>query len=304
MLRGGMPVAALSGALIGLGVALAIWRVVPADPDLADALDRLSATRPRRPADPTTAGAVDGRERLGVWAQKHLPRLLWAATPTRDLAVLRVSSARFHGEKLLYGVLGLAIAPALTGFFTLLGFPLPGVVPVAATAALAAVMFMLPDYNARDNAQKARADFTRALGAYIDLVALERNGGSGPRQALEVAASVGDSWVFHRLAEELARSSWSGQPPWEALHALAEQLGLPELADLADIMRLAGDEDAHIYSQLRARSASLRSAMLSTELAKASQVEDRMYIPASLLGVVFMGLLIAPSLLRLLFGDP
>ena len=35
-------------------------------------------------------------------------------------------------------------------------------------------MFFLPDYNARDDAKKARAEFTRALGAYIDLVALER----------------------------------------------------------------------------------------------------------------------------------
>ena len=32
--------------------------------------------------------------------------------------------------------------------------------------------------------------------------------------------------------------------PWEALHGLAEELGLPELDDLADIMRLSGEEGA------------------------------------------------------------
>jgi hypothetical protein len=86
-------------------------------------------------------------------------------------------------------------------------------------------MFFLPDYNARDDAKKARVEFARALGAYIDLVALERNSGSGSRQAMEAAAEIGDSWVFRRLGEELARSRWSGQAPWEALHGLADELG-------------------------------------------------------------------------------
>ena len=125
--------------------------------------------------------------------------------------------------------------------------------PVVATLALGVGMFFLPDYNVRDDAKKARAEFARALAAYIDLVALERNSGSGPRQAMEVAAEVGDSWVFRRLTEELARTRWSGVAPWEALHALADELGLAELDDLADIMRLSGEEGAQIYTNLRAR---------------------------------------------------
>ena len=59
---------------------------------------------------------------------------------------------------------------------------------------------------------------------------------------MEAAALVGDSWVFTRLSEELTRSRWSGQPPWDALHTLADELGLPELEDFADIMRLSGEE--------------------------------------------------------------
>ncbi len=43
-----------------------------------------------------------------------------------------------------------------------------------ASVGLAVVMFFLPNYNAVDDAHKARLEFTRALGAYIDLVALER----------------------------------------------------------------------------------------------------------------------------------
>ena len=155
------------------------------------------------------------------------------------------------------------------------------------------------DKGPRDEAKKARAEFTRALGAYIDLVALERNTGSGVRQAMEAAADIGDSWVFTRLSEELTRSRWSGLPPWDALHALAEQLGLSELDDFADIMRLSGEQGASVYANLRARSAAMRTAMLNDEIAEANAVGERMSIPGSLLGVIFMALLVAPSLLRM-----
>lgn len=295
----GLQLALAGGALIGLGVALLVWRLVPAHPDLADALQRLSPEQARRREVATPAG-TDRRERLGVWALKLLPAASWARIPTRELAILRMTVARFYGEKVLFAVAGLAIPPLLSAFFLVLGFHLPLAVPVFATLVLAVAMFFLPDYNVRDDAKRARAEFARALGAYIDLVALERNSGSGARQAMEVAAEVGDSWVFRRLGEELARSRWSGQPPWDALHTLADQLGLPELDDLADIMRLSGEEGAQIYTNLRARSAGLRSAMLNTELAKANEIGERMSIPMSLLGVIFLALLIAPALLRII----
>ena len=118
---------------------------------------------------------------------------------------------------------------------------------------------------------------------------------------MELAAEVGDSWVFHRIGEELARSRWSGLAPWDALTALSDELGLPELDDLADIMRLS-KEGSRVYSNLRARSGALRSAMLNEELAKANATGERMSMPMSLLGVVFMAILVAPQLLRVMGG--
>ena len=108
--------------------------------------------------------------------------------------------------------------------------------------------------------------------------------------------------MFRRLGEELARSRWSGVPPWEALQALSTELGLPELADLGDIMRLSGQEGAQVYSNLRARSAGMRAAMLNAELAEANEIGERMSIPMSILGVIFLAMLICPALLRLLGG--
>ena len=299
----GAQVALTAGALLGLGVALLVWRLVPAQPDLRDALQRLSPDHARR-ATQTVGAATDTTGRLGLWAIKALPAPVWGATPSRELAILGKPLSRFYGEKIVFALVGLAIPPLLTTFFTLLGATLPFVVPALATAGFAAVMFFLPDHNVRDDAKQARAEFSRALGAYIDLVALERNNGAGPRQAMEAAAAVGDSWVFRRLGEELARTRWSGQTPWEALRALGDELGLTELDDLADIMRLSGEEGAQVYASLRARSAGMRTAMLTAEKAKANEVGERMSIPMSLLGVIFLAILITPALLRVMGGTP
>ena len=236
----GLQFALAGGALIAAGVVLLVVRLMPAEPDLAEALSRLTPARGRANfVGPLTAPR--GKERIGVWAIRALPPAVWVRTPTRELALLRIPQARFYGDKLAFAALGLVIPPLLAFFFGILGLGFPVAIPAIASFGLAIVMFFMPNYNAIDDARKARLEFTRALGAYIELVALERNNGSGVRQAMEAAAEIGNSWVFTRLSEELTRSRWSGLPPWDALHALAEELGLPELNDFADIMRLSGE---------------------------------------------------------------
>ena len=296
----GLPLAMAAGALLVLGGVLLVARLLPAQVDLAEALGRLTPSRHAELVASTESTSV--KERLGVWAIRALPPGMWARTPTRELALLRIPLAKFYGDKLTFAALGLVAPPLLGLFFDVLGIGLPIMVPSLASVALAVVMFFIPNYNAIDDAKRARVEFARALGAYIDLVALERHNGSGVRQAMESAAAVSDSWVFRRLSEELGRSRWSGLPPWDALHTLAEELGLPELEDFADIMRLSGEEGAAVYDNLRARSAAMRTAMLNAEVTQANAVGERMTIPGSLLGVIFMALLVAPSLLRMFNG--
>ena len=293
----GLQLAILSGGLVGLGAVLLVARLLPVEPDLADALERVSSTRSRNAT--AADSAQSSKERLGLWGLRVLPAGLWVRTPTRELALLRIPVAQFYGEKLMFAGFGLLIPPVLVTLFNAFGLSIPFQLPAVASLGLAAVMFFTPNYNALDDAKKARLEFARALGAYIDLVALERNNGIGQRQAMEAAAEVGDSWVFTRLSEELTRSRWSGLPPWDALHTLAEELGLPELDDFAAIMRLSGEEGAGVYATLRARSAAMRTALLNDELAQANAVGERMSMPGSLLGVIFMALLVAPSLLRM-----
>ena len=101
------------------------------------------------------------------------------------MALLRIPLARLYGDKIVMALMGLVIPPLLAFLFTQIGLGLPVAIPGIASLGLAVVMFFLPNYNAVDDARKARLEFSRALGAYIDLVALERNNGSGVRQAME-----------------------------------------------------------------------------------------------------------------------
>lgn len=294
----GLQLALALGLVIGAGVAGAVYALIPPRPDLAAVLERLSPPARRR-LDVAASASPDAEERLGIWAERTFPARLLGAVPTRDLAVLRRSRAQFYGRKVAYGLLGLVLPGAMTAFVAMLGIHVPTVVPVGGTVVLGALMFMAPSRDVAHDAAQARAECSRALSAYIELCAMERNSGASATAALAAAAEVGDSWLFERIRAELARARFDGQPPWDALTHLADILGLPELADIADIMRLAGDENTEVYRSLRARSASVRSALLAAELSQANVVEERMYVPGSFLGVVFLALLMAPSLLRL-----
>jgi len=296
-----LQLALTGGILIGVALALLAYRLAPTDPDLSAVLGRLSPHQLTRrpvlvPDEPDISPTMV--DRVGGWALRTLPGGAWARTPHKDLAILQISETRFYGEKVVWAALGLVLVPALSTFFIFLGVPIPLTVPTLGSVMLAAVFWFLPNYNAVDDAKKARLEFIRALGAYIELVALERRSGASGQQALAVAAEVGDSWVFKRIATELRRARYASRAPWESLHALSDELGVPELDDLADIMQQSSQDGAQIYANLRARAAALRSAMLSAEVGKANSASERMYIPASLLGVVFMGILVAPSLLR------
>lgn len=295
----GAQSAMLAGSLIGMGCALLLWHAAPAHLDLGQALTRLDPMRPRARRDTTTdTGRLELKDRIGLAVMRSMPTFGWV--PTTELAMLRMPVHRYWGEKAVFALIGLLFPPLMAALALMANIDMPIAVPAFASILLAIGFSFIPDYNVRSDAKNARGEFSLALNAYVDMVALERNAGASPRQALEHAAQVGDSWVFTRLEEELARSQWAGVTPWEALEGLATELMLPELRDLADIMRRSGHEGAAVYESLRARSQSMRTATLNRELAKSHEVAEKMTFPITALGLIFMVLLLVPALLRII----
>jgi len=293
----------LAGLMVSGGLVTIGWYFAPAQPDLADALGRVAATaeNTRQPAA-ELGERPELADRLGLWAMRYLPGRLWGSTPHRELAILGRSIHRFYGEKLLFALIVAAGVPLLAAIFSMT-FVVPTAVTVGAVLVGALFGWLAPNGNVATAARDARLEFNRALGSYVDLVALERSaGGSAARQALENAAEIGDSWTFRRIRDELARSRFSGEPPWDAIHHLADEFGLPALDDVADIMRLAGAEGSQVYDTLRARSTALRSALLAAEQIKANALSGRMAIPTTLMAIVFCVILVTPAVLRLAAG--
>ena len=287
-----------AGASVGAGVAVLIRALVPGVPDLPAALARLDT------ADPGPVAAV-GESRWqrtsdGVFtdlaARLHLDRY------ARDLALLGETPAALAARKTGYALLGLAFPPVLLAAVALLGIVPPLVVPVAVSLLLAGVLFWVPDADLRRRAQTERDAMRRAVCAYLELVALERAGDAGTVQALERAAWVADAPGFVRIRDALTRAELAGRPPWDALSDLAEQVGVPELGDLADIMRLSGTDGAAVYATLRARAASLRHQLLAASAAEANAASEHMIIPVALLGIAFMALIGYPAFARILFS--
>jgi len=294
--------AVFAGVCIGTGVALTIRGLVPVHPDLTSALRRLhtpptNLAASSRPASRRAGWQAD----IAGWLDTYAPTG-WARTPTADLAVLGWTRQRLLLQKLTAALVGLALPTCVFTVMGLAGFQLSVAVPAVLTLAIAVGMSLVPDLAALSQAADARMDFRRAVGAYFDLVALERAAEGGPVDALTRAATVAHGWTFTRIADALTQARLTGTAPWVALADLADQVGVSELTDLADVITLAGNDGAAIYDTLLAKARSIRAAALASTEATANARSETMTLPAALLGVGFVILVGYPALSRILTG--
>ena len=179
---------------------------------------------------------------------------------------------------------------------------MPWSAPTVAALGLGAVLFFLPDVDLRRRAGEVRAELRQVLCVFLEFVALERAADAGAAESLERAAAVGDSRFFVLVRDELVRAQLAGEPAWRAFEHLADRVEVPELGDVADIMRLTGEDGAGVYGTLRARAASLRTALLNEQAAQANAASEQMVVPVALLGIAFLLLLGYPAFARIVFG--
>jgi Flp pilus assembly protein TadB len=291
-----LTTAVAGGAACGLGALTVVGELLPERPHLARALARLDEPAVSVPA-PSAPPGTTAMDRLQQWLAGRLDRV---PVPSADLRLLRRPVEAHLTAKVAFALLGFLLPVAVLTVLALVGLGLPLAVPVVVSVACAVGFFFVPDLVLGSQAEAARAEFRQAVGAYLELVALERAADGGPADALERAATVGRGWAFTRISDALARARLVGVPPWRALAQLAEEIGADDLRDLADIVALAGEDGAAIYDTLAAKAASLRARSLADAEAAANASSEKLTLPAVGLGLGFLLLVCYPALARVL----
>ena len=105
--------------------------------------------------------------------------------------------------------------------------------------------------------------------------------------------------IYERIREELRLARWSGETSWDALERLAGRTRVPELKEVADIIRLANDSGASVSDNLLARAASMRDRLLTREQTAANAATSSMGIPLAALAVLFLIAMLVPAAMQL-----
>lgn len=277
-----------------LAVALAGSR--PVRPDLKASIDTL---RPRDLGIRRGATAPDSEatrlERVGEWSRRRTARWRFLQSPERDLDLMQIPPDEHYGRKTISAAGAFAAAtllPMLMG----LGFALPFLFGLVA----ALMGWLIPDLATRDKARLRREDFAYAAVSYLRLVAISRAAGAGLVTSLESAASSSGSWMFSRIASELRLAKLAGIPAWDALENLSKETDVPELREVADIIRLADRSGAAVADNLMARAASLRDRLLTREQTAANAKTASMSIPLAALAGIFLLAMLIPTAMRIM----
>lgn len=278
--------AMLAGGLVGLGAALAIYALTPAHPALGDALARLDERQARRQPwqlqDTGTGGVADWRA-AARWVVMRAVLRLPISVPERDLQILEWSRERYLLGRVTRTVAYAGAGPALAALLTIMGTPLPVVVPAGFTLLGALAGWAGYAREVRARADDARQEMRYAVVAYLQQVGLLRAAGAGATTALRRPVELlDDSPAMRRIQAQLELADRAGEMPWEGLRRWAEEVEVDELTDLSTIAETAGQDGGQVIDTLMARAASLRSELLSEELADANRASGQMSTPGAM----------------------
>ena len=293
---------ALIGAAIGaIAFGLVLLLVPRKDSPLVQLakLDAMFAGESwRRPQPLAGADHVGGREgaetRLGAWVTGLMVKRGVAYTSLRqDLALTGKTFEQTMGRKVVGFAIGFVLAlVTLVGVTVIGGLSLPVGTPVIAAFGIGIVFFFLPDLDARSVAAKRRKDFEFAFGAYQSWVALEMAGSAAPEEALPSAAQVGTGWPLAVLRDTLYRARLAKRSEWDALAELGVRVGVNDLRDLGQLVKLVAQDGAKVRETLTARSTTMRRRQLAVEQGVAGERDQSMRLAQIVLGmgfIVFLG---------------
>ncbi len=301
-----MTEALLAGAIAGLGVFLLIRALFPARAGLAARLSAMDAVRQGNGVSRVSLITTDDRDSalrkaVGEAAARFYAARGWEMRSIRaDLALLGKSFEGFLATKCLLGASGLLAAPILAAWIPLMGWDFQLSVPLWSALLIALLFFMLPDLQIKRDAAERRRDFRHAVGAFLDLVAMNLAGGRGVPEALMMASSLGDGWAMRRIRVALDGARIIGITPWQALGQLGEEVDVDELRDLSSALGLVADDGAKVRQSLAARAETMRRRELAEVEGQAGERSQSMLVAQLLLCAGFLLFLAFPAAMKML----
>lgn len=293
------------GGLTGLALFLAVYALIPRRVSLAGRIAAFDASRAaplrERPAAEQQGSETALTRRLGAALERFCAELGWQLPSMRaNLRLVGRSVEAFLGTKALLGFFGLMFPLVLLSGLSLLGLHLSFVIPVWVGVLFGVIFFFLPDLELRQEVEKRRRDFRHAIGAFLDLVAMNLSGGRGVPEALLAASEIGEGWAFARIRDALTNARLTGQTPWQALGQLGADVRVDELRDLAGALSLVAEDGAKVRESLTARAVSLRRRELADLEGQAAERSQTMLVAQLVMAGAFLVFLIYPAVQVLL----
>lgn len=288
-----------AGALVAVGLTLAVRALLPRRVPLSRALARTHTPPPKAAPTPTATTA------RAQWAEQIGQRIVDSGTvaarlPARELRLLEMSPAALLGRCALYALLGMLLPQWMLLLLALGGLTMPFAVPVV-FALGGSVVFVVKCFDdVRVQARHAREEYQYYAASLLERVGMARSANAGAADALMLAAASGDGRAAVRIRDTLEHARLSGVNLWDALEQLGEDIGVPELSRPAASMALAGEEHAAVTTTLEAQSVVTRRTTMAGRRAEANEKTEAMNVPALAIAFLMVVFAIVPPFFRIM----
>ena len=175
-----IPLVLLAGAMLGAGLWLLLFSLLPARPSLAASLARLRGdTAALADADWPSQATRPWQRQLGRAVEQAGQAVgLEFGGIRKDLAITGQPLDAHLAAKVLCALAGGLGGLVLAGLLAAAGVYVPVVLPVWLALGFALIGFLLPDRRLRAAASARRASIRYAVGALLNLVAINLAGGA------------------------------------------------------------------------------------------------------------------------------
>jgi tight adherence protein C len=200
-----------------------------------------------------------------------------------------VEPAHFVGEKVLCGLIGLALFPLMN----LLGATPFGAWSPWLCAAGFAAGYLAPDWQLERRLATRRTAALMELSPVLDLLSLAVSAGLALEQALELVARQRDGIIAGELRAVSREVALGRGTLVEAMDAMAERNDLPELHAFVSHLRAAYEQGIPLAQALATQAEALREKKRLAILEAGGKASVKMLLPvaAFILPVLFVVLL-------------